>query len=247
MEWLNYHHLLYFWTVARTGSVTAAADELRLAQPTISGQLRALEEALGDKLFVRVGRNAEYLSKTELIVFDDGMKLKAVASRTARGSVTHILAQRWRQPAVTVRLNGGGILYAPREGGVFRFDGRTLRSDPLDRLGAVCRLEGALWLANREQLLCRTASDPARTAQHRLVTLDGRVDDVLSLPQDRTFHAVAYLPEQGVLILNEARTSWVGNRRRHPVWAYELSSGSLHRLAKNQYLGRSAVYRRRRH
>ena len=57
MEWLNYHHLLYFWTVARTGSVTAAADELRLAQPTISGQLRALEEALGDKLFVRVGRN----------------------------------------------------------------------------------------------------------------------------------------------------------------------------------------------
>jgi len=57
MEWLNYHHLLYFWTVARTGSVTAAADELRLAQPTISGQLRALEEALGEKVFVRVGRN----------------------------------------------------------------------------------------------------------------------------------------------------------------------------------------------
>ncbi len=57
MEWLNYHHLLYFWTIARTGSVTAAADELRLAQPTISGQMRALEEALGEKLFVRVGRN----------------------------------------------------------------------------------------------------------------------------------------------------------------------------------------------
>jgi LysR family transcriptional activator of nhaA len=57
MEWLNYHHLLYFWTVARAGSVTAAADELRLAQPTVSGQIRALEQALGDKLFVRVGRN----------------------------------------------------------------------------------------------------------------------------------------------------------------------------------------------
>lgn len=57
MEWLNYHHLLYFWTVARTGSVTAAADELSLTQPTISGQIRALEEALGNKLFVRVGRN----------------------------------------------------------------------------------------------------------------------------------------------------------------------------------------------
>jgi len=56
VEWLNYHHLLYFWTVAHTGSVTAAAAELRLAQPTISGQLRCLEEALGEKLFRRVGR-----------------------------------------------------------------------------------------------------------------------------------------------------------------------------------------------
>ncbi len=56
MEWLNYHHLLYFWTVARTGSVTEAAAELQLAQPTVSGQLRSLEEALGEKLFRRVGR-----------------------------------------------------------------------------------------------------------------------------------------------------------------------------------------------
>lgn len=56
MEWLNYHHLLYFWTIARTGSVSAAAAELRLAQPTLSGQLRVLEDQLGQKLFVRSGR-----------------------------------------------------------------------------------------------------------------------------------------------------------------------------------------------
>ena len=48
MEWLNYHHLLYFWTVARTGGVSAASAELRLAQPTISGQLRMLEEHFGE-------------------------------------------------------------------------------------------------------------------------------------------------------------------------------------------------------
>jgi len=59
MEWLNYHHLLYFWTVARTGGVSNASAELRLAQPTISGQLRALEESLGEKLFHRVGRRLE--------------------------------------------------------------------------------------------------------------------------------------------------------------------------------------------
>ncbi|MFO0691725.1 MAG: transcriptional activator NhaR [Myxococcota bacterium] len=56
MEWLNYHHLLYFWTIARTGSISAASAELRLAQPTLSGQLRVLEDQLGTKLFERSGR-----------------------------------------------------------------------------------------------------------------------------------------------------------------------------------------------
>ncbi len=56
MEWLNYHHLLYFWTVARTGSVTRACKELNLAQQTISGQIKALEETLGEQLFLRTGR-----------------------------------------------------------------------------------------------------------------------------------------------------------------------------------------------
>ena len=57
MRWLNYHHLLYFWVVAKKGTITAACEELRLAQPTISAQLRALEKDLGHKLFRRVGRN----------------------------------------------------------------------------------------------------------------------------------------------------------------------------------------------
>lgn len=56
MDWLNYHHLLYFWVVAKEGSIARASAQLRLAQPTISGQIRQLEHALGDKLFVRKGR-----------------------------------------------------------------------------------------------------------------------------------------------------------------------------------------------
>lgn len=59
MDWLNYHHLLYFWMVAKEGSVTAAAKSLRLSQPTVSGQVKLLEEALGEKLFRRVGRTLE--------------------------------------------------------------------------------------------------------------------------------------------------------------------------------------------
>ena len=57
MEWLNYHHLQYFWMVAKHGSITRAAKELRLAHPTISGQIHRLEQVLGEKLFARSGRN----------------------------------------------------------------------------------------------------------------------------------------------------------------------------------------------
>jgi LysR family transcriptional activator of nhaA len=68
MEWLNYHHLLYFWTIARAGSVSAAADELRLAQQTISGQLRVFEDHLGEKLFHRTGRRLT-LTETGRVAF----------------------------------------------------------------------------------------------------------------------------------------------------------------------------------
>ncbi|HEX8254424.1 MAG TPA: LysR family transcriptional regulator [Thermoanaerobaculia bacterium] len=56
MEWLNYHHLLYFWVTAREGSITRASAVLNLTQPTISGQINALEESLGEKLFEKSGR-----------------------------------------------------------------------------------------------------------------------------------------------------------------------------------------------
>ena len=55
--WLNYHHLLYFWMVAREGSITRASELLHLAQPTLSSQLRKLEQSIGAKLFDRTGRN----------------------------------------------------------------------------------------------------------------------------------------------------------------------------------------------
>ena len=57
MEWLNYHHLRYFWTVAKEGSLARAAARLRISQPSISEQIHQLEDALGEKLFRRAGRN----------------------------------------------------------------------------------------------------------------------------------------------------------------------------------------------
>jgi len=53
---LNYQHLLYFHTVVRTGSIARASAELALSPPTISAQLRALEERLGEQLLSKRGR-----------------------------------------------------------------------------------------------------------------------------------------------------------------------------------------------
>jgi LysR family transcriptional activator of nhaA len=52
----NYQHLLYFWAVVRTGSLSRACEELSLSAPTISSQLRTLEQRLGEKLLTKSGR-----------------------------------------------------------------------------------------------------------------------------------------------------------------------------------------------
>src|ERR1043165_8583196 len=56
MEWLNYHHLLYFWSVVRAGSIQKASEQLLVSPPAISAQMKLLEEQLGEKLFARSGR-----------------------------------------------------------------------------------------------------------------------------------------------------------------------------------------------
>lgn len=63
MRWMNYHHLLYFWTVAREGTIARACEKLLVSQPTISGQLKALEQAIGRPLFDRSRRK---LSLTDI-------------------------------------------------------------------------------------------------------------------------------------------------------------------------------------
>lgn len=55
-DWLNYHHLLYFWMVAKEGGITRAADILHLSQPTLSTQIQKLEKSFGIQLFERKGR-----------------------------------------------------------------------------------------------------------------------------------------------------------------------------------------------
>ena len=118
MEWLNYHHLLYFWTVVREGGVSAASKALRLRQPTVTGQLRALESALGEKLFDRVGRKlvltevGSYVFRYADEIFtlgrelQEGLKGRATAPKLQRVAVgivevvPKLIAHRLLEPAL---------------------------------------------------------------------------------------------------------------------------------------------------
>ncbi|MGV3533084.1 MAG: LysR family transcriptional regulator, partial [Chthoniobacteraceae bacterium] len=87
MDWLNYHHLRYFWTVARKGGVRKAAEALHVSQPSVSAQLRLLEEAVGEKLFRRSGRNLVLTSMGELVlryadeIFNTGRELMSAVKQ----------------------------------------------------------------------------------------------------------------------------------------------------------------------
>lgn len=91
MEWLNYHHLYYFWTVVREGGVGRASKALRLAQPTISGQVRALEGSLGTKLLDKRGRHVVPTEAGQMVyryadeIFGIGRELQ----QAMRGLVPH--------------------------------------------------------------------------------------------------------------------------------------------------------------
>jgi LysR family transcriptional activator of nhaA len=82
MRHLNYNHLQYFWTVAREGSIARAADVLHLTPQTISGQLKLLDEAVGEPLFNRAGRGL-VLSEMGRVVYDYAEEIFTVGSELA--------------------------------------------------------------------------------------------------------------------------------------------------------------------
>ncbi len=99
MRHLNYNHLLYFWTVAREGSIARASETLHLTPQTISGQLKLLEESVGEPLFQRVGRG--------LVLTDTGRVVSQYAEEIF--SLGAELAQRVRSkaPGASVTLHVG--------------------------------------------------------------------------------------------------------------------------------------------
>lgn len=67
-QWLNYHHLYYFKTIATEGSIVKAAKRLRLGQPTLSTQLKIFEDHIGHKLFDREARTLKLTEAGQMVL-----------------------------------------------------------------------------------------------------------------------------------------------------------------------------------
>ena len=119
MEWLNYHHLLYFWTVVGEGGIAAASRKLHVGRPSISMQLKSLEAFIGSPLFTRRGRYLELTETGKLVhgyaedIFHTGRELvDAVRGRvtgrplTFRVGIADVMAKlvafRLLEPALDV-------------------------------------------------------------------------------------------------------------------------------------------------
>lgn len=156
MEWLNYHHLMYFWVVAREGSVAKACEKLHLAQPTISGQIRALEKSLKASLFAKSGRN--------LVLTDTG--------RTVYQYADEIFSLgRELQDTLQNRPTGRAIRFVV---GV---------ADALPKLISHRLLQPALKLPEEIQLACYDGEPDRLMAQLALHELDLVLSDVPANPR----------------------------------------------------------------
>jgi LysR family transcriptional activator of nhaA len=64
---VNFHHLYYFWVVAKSGSIRRASEQLMLAPPTVSRQIRELESKLNAKLILRTNQNIALTREGEYV------------------------------------------------------------------------------------------------------------------------------------------------------------------------------------
>jgi LysR family transcriptional activator of nhaA len=174
MAWLNYHHLLYFWTVAREKTIARAGAQLHLTQPTISGQLRVLEKAVGTKLFNRVGRNL-ILSDAGRIVYryaDEIFSLGRELQDTLQG----------RPPGRPLRLAVGV-------------------ADTLPKVMVYQLLQPALHLADPVQLVCEQGKSEYLHTQLALNALDVVLTDAPLSPTTKIRAFNHLLGECGVSIM----------------------------------------------
>lgn len=83
MSRLNYHHLYYFWCVAKVGNLTQVAKQLHVSQSALSMQIKQLEDVSNIRLFDRIGRSLTLTEAGRIVlayaneIFSNGEELEA--------------------------------------------------------------------------------------------------------------------------------------------------------------------------
>lgn len=186
LEQLNFHHLFYFWRVAKGGHLTRAAQELHVAQSALSAQIRQLEDRLGAPLFEREGRR--------LLLTETGQLVLAYAE-SIFGLGQEMLGRLQGSSEGMVRLRVGSVATLSRnyqENWI-----RPLLADP----SVVLTLESGVL----DGLLLRLA-------QHQLDVVLAN-EPVPSHP-DRPLHC-RFLGSQAISLVGPA-ASWAGRTLRLP-------------------------------
>jgi len=183
---LNFHHLFYFWRVAKLGHLTKAAEELHTSQSAVSAQISQLEERIGDDLFTREGRR--------LVLTNTGQLVLAYAENIF-GLGQEMLGRLQGQSAGITRLRVGSVATLSRnyqENWI-----RPLLADP----AIVLTLESGLL----EGLL-------ARLMQHQLDVV--LANETVPADPDRPLHC-RFLGSQPILLVGPA-SLWKSQSLRIP-------------------------------
>jgi LysR family transcriptional regulator, transcriptional activator of nhaA len=246
MEWLNYHHLYYFWTVARAGSIATASQELRLAQPTISNQLKTLEGSLGVKLLERQGRR--------LVLTDAGRTVQKYADDIFRTGRELQLAVRGLPTGERPRLVAGVADVIPKRVAALLLSPAVEACPDLTltcREGPLPQLLAALALHELDVVVADVPAGEGvkvKAFSHELGSCGMTFFGSGSLARLRKGfpHSLdgqpILLPSEGTA-LRRALDGWLDAMDLHPVLTGEFDDGALMKAFGERALGVFAVPR----
>ncbi|MDR7401114.1 MAG: LysR family transcriptional regulator [Armatimonadota bacterium] len=114
---MNLHQLRIFYTVARLGSFSRAAEELRISQPSVSIQVADLERSLGVELFEQLGRRI-YLTEAGRVLEEYARRILSLAEE-ARAALDDVRGMRRGRLALGASMTPGAYIL-PRALGAYQ-------------------------------------------------------------------------------------------------------------------------------
>jgi hypothetical protein len=192
------------------------------------------------------GFGAEFMLSPKAVIYDDGLKLLVTHRDRSYKDETVIDDHGYNSRPTVVVLSKSEILFDRVTDGdveILRYNADDDTSQALQPLSEQCDLNGAVWITDTKQLLCRSPGTAQQDSIYMFVSLDGNVEKTLPSPDDKFLRALVYLPDQRLVVLTERSSSWGGGQPRNFVWIYDMRTAAIYLLAKDQYLGKTVVYR----